>query len=353
MNIAILGAGAWGLTLSVLLAKKNYSVKVWEFSPERTAMLNKTKVAKIFTTEKFLLKIPKEVKISSEFDEVLSGCGGKENIIVFCVPSHFILDTVKKLKEWKIANKKFTNTIFLSAIKGLQIDDLRRPTEVITDFFPEISTNICVLSGPSFAIEVAKQHPTAVVVASKSSVSAKKVQEVFMTEYFRVYTHHDIVGVELGGALKNIFAIACGISDGLHFGDNAKAGLITRGMNELVRLGSKLGGNGQTFFGLSGLGDLIATCFSKHSRNRAFGEKIGLGKKPEEALKEIKSVVEGYRTTKSAYLLGKKFSLYLPIIQEVYSVIYEGLDPKTAVKNLMLRSAKSEFDHTLFTEERK
>lgn len=355
MNITILGAGAWGLTLSCLLAKnlqncsgriypalrkKSYCIKLWEFSSEKCKELNTTRIGNIESVsgERFSFKIPEEIKITSEITQAITG---KEDIVVFCVPSHFLIDTLKKVKKLNI---KFTNTVFLSVIKGLQTETLKPPSEIIIDSFPEVKKTLCVLSGPSFAIEVAKGFPTAVVLASKNESIAKNLQRIFMNEYFRVYTHQDVSGVELGGALKNIFAISCGISDGLGFGDNAKSALITRSMKELVKLGNKLGGKTETFFGLSGLGDLITTCFSRHSRNRAFGEKIGKGKKPKIALNEIKSVVEGYRTTKSAYLLGKKFQLELPIIQEVHSVLYENLNPKLAVKNLMLRSAKSEFE---------
>ncbi|MFN3966871.1 MAG: NAD(P)H-dependent glycerol-3-phosphate dehydrogenase [Endomicrobiia bacterium] len=337
LNISILGAGAWGLTLGVLLAEKKHNITLWEISEERSKLLNKKGTVSIPGIEPFKIKIPSSVKVTSKIEETIDK---KTNLIILAIPSQFALQTIKKIKKFISEKNK---CILISVIKGFQTNTLKRITEAVIEEIPQLKDKVCVLSGPSFAIEVAKKLPTAVVVASKNKNISEFVQKIFFTEYFRVYTHEDIAGVELGGALKNIFAIACGISDGLGFGDNTKSALITRGLKEMVLLGKKLGGEEKTFFGLSGLGDLIATCFSKHSRNRMLGEIIGKGEKPEIALKRIHSTSEGYRTTKAAYFLGKKFNLDLPIINEVYSVIYKNKKPEDAVKSLMLREAKPEF----------
>ncbi len=338
LNISVLGAGAWGITLSILLSEKKHNVVLWEFSEERCKLLNKKDTVHIPGIELFKIKIPSPIEITHKIEETIDK---KTNLIVFAVPSQFAFETIQKIKNIIHSNNKI---IFVSAVKGFpHIDTLKRITEIVIEEIPHLKNRVCVLSGPSFAIEVAKKLPTAVVVASENKDIAKFVQKTFFTEYFRVYTNNDLVGVEIGGALKNIFAIACGISDGLGFGDNTKSALITRSLKELVIFGKKLGGKEKTFFGLSGLGDLMLTCFSKHSRNRMLGERIGKGEKPEIALKKIHSTSEGYRTTKIAYIIGKKFNLDLPIINEVYSVIYENKKPENAVKSLMLREAKPEF----------
>jgi len=337
LNISVLGAGAWGITLAVLLAEKKHKITLWEISEERSKLLTKKNFVDIPGIEPFRIKMPSSVNITSNIEDTIQQ---KTNLIILAVPSQFALETLKKIKNLIPADNKY---ILVSVIKGFQPDTLKRITETVREEIPKLEDRICVLSGPSFAIEVARKIPTAVVVASKNKKVAELVQKTFFTEYFRVYTHNDITGVELGGALKNIFAIACGISDGLGFGDNTKSALITRGLKELVLIGKKLGGEEKTFFGLSGLGDLMLTCFSKHSRNRMLGERIGKGEKPEVALEKIHSTSEGYRTTKIAYLLGKKLNMDLPIINEVYSVLYERKKPEKAVKALMHREAKPEF----------
>jgi len=334
LEISILGAGSWGCTLANLLAYKDYKVKLWEVSENRSLKLKETKILESLPN----FKIHSSIEIDSDLEKVL--CSSK--IILFVLPSNVLRETLEKIKMLKL---NFKNTIIISAIKGIETSSLKRMTEIIKEELPLIKQeNIFVLSGPSFAIEVYKKLPTAIVIAGQENKTLKKLQNIFFTEYFRVYTNNDIKGVELGGALKNIFAIACGISDGCGFGDNTKAALMTRGFKELIKIGVKLGGQKQTFLGLSGLGDLVMTSFSKHSRNRLLGEKIGQGLSPENALKEISTTTEGYYTTKAVYMLGKKLGLDLPIVNEVFNVLYKCKPVKQVTKNLMLRKLKSEME---------
>jgi len=335
-NVLMLGGGNWGLALATLLDNNGLTVSVWEYFRERVKELTEKKIISFPGLSDREFKLPSSIKIFNELTEITKNQYGT---IIFAVSSSAVRDTVRKLKQTGINYKKCG---ILSVVKGFEPDTLKRISETICKELPEVSKNICVLSGPSFAIEVIQKMPTAVVVAGKNEELAKTIQEIFSNKYFRVYTHSDIVGVEIAGAVKNVLAIACGISDGLGFKYNTKSGLVTRGMREIIKLGAKLGGKIKTFYGLSGLGDLTATCFSQYSRNRLLGEKIGRGTKPETALREIKSVAEGYITTRSAYLIGKKNNLELPIINEVYRVIYENKSPKKAVTDLMVRQLKSE-----------
>jgi glycerol-3-phosphate dehydrogenase (NAD(P)+) len=330
-KIAILGAGCWGVTLAILLIRKKYEVSIWEISEERSKRINESH------TMEFLpgVKIPERIKVSSNLEEIVS----KKNIIVFAIPSHFVRETSVKLAELK---KDYTNCVIVNASKGLERNTLKRISEIIPEVIPQIGDRLCAISGPSFAKEVANRIPTAVVMAGSNPEANADMQKIFSAEYLRVYTHTDITGVELGGALKNVFAISCGMGDGLGFGDNTKAALVTRGSRELIKLGIKLGGQPQTFYGLSGIGDLIVTCFSKLSRNRLFGEKIGSGMKPQTALEEIKMVVEGYRTTNPVYSLSKRYDLDLPIINETYNVLYKNKPVKDTITALMSRGLKSE-----------
>jgi len=262
-------------------------------------------------------------------------------LIISATPSHFVRTTLKTVKK---AKSVLRNIAVVSATKGIETASLKRMSEVIEEELPQVKNKICVLSGPSHAEEVISKIPSAVVAAAKNISLANKIQKIFMTKSLRVYTSLDIPGVELGGSLKNIYAIACGISDGLGLGDNTKAALMTRGLTEMVRLGTYLGGDPSTFFGLSGVGDLIVTCFSKHSRNRRLGEKIGEGKKLETALKEMTMVAEGVKTTESAYKLGQKYSVDIPITKEIFRCLYEGKSAKASLKDLMNRPAKPELD---------
>jgi len=257
------------------------------------------------------------------------------DLVVLAVPSHFMRQVVRRLKGFDMADP-----IVLSVAKGIENETLMRMSEVIAE---EINpAKVAVLSGPSHAEEVAQGIPTTVVVSSSDDWVAKDVQGIFMSERFRVYTSPDVIGVELGGALKNIIAIAAGISDGLRFGANTKAALLTRGMVEITRLGAKMGADPATFKGLSGIGDLITTCISPYGRNRRVGELIARGKRLDQILGEMEMVAEGIRTTKSAWALAQKHQVEMPITREIYLVLYQGKDPRRAVSDLMMREPKPE-----------
>jgi glycerol-3-phosphate dehydrogenase (NAD(P)+) len=332
-QIAVLGAGAWGITIATLLGNKNYDVSLWEFDKERAKELNTWRSLTYFPS----ITVPKSVSITSDLQEA---CLNRQ-MLVFSVPSHTVRDVALKLTVLGI---DLSSVTIVSAVKGLEADSLKTMSEVITEILPDAANNVVVLSGPTIAKEVAIKMPSAATAASKNLEAAKLVQETFTTDFFRVYTNSDIIGVEAGGALKNVLAIAAGMADGMGFGDNTKAALVTRGLKELIKLGEKLGGNPTTFYGLSGIGDLVVTCFSPNSRNRTLGERIARGKTPELAQQELKMVAEGVRTAKAAYDLGKKLNLELPIIEQVYNVLYKEKSPKDALRDLMLREAKPEME---------
>lgn len=332
-KIGVLGAGSWGATLSTILSEKGYEITLWEFNPEKAKELSVWRSLKFFPH----LTIPKDITITSNLRETVEN----KDLLIFAVPSHTLRDVAKQISLLKA---DISATTIVSATKGLETGSLQRMSEVIISEIPEIGNQIAVLSGPTHAEEVSQKIPTVACVASVNSDVSLFCQEVFFAPYFRIYTNQDIIGVEAGAALKNIFAIAAGISDGLGMGDNTKAALVTRGLKELIKLGVKMGGQQSTFFGLTGLGDLIVTCFSRHSRNRAIGEKIGRGKSVPEAEQEIVMVAEGVKTTKAAYELAKQYEIEVPIIEQVYQVIYEGKPPKKAVQELMTREAKPEIE---------
>ncbi|MDP2943139.1 MAG: NAD(P)H-dependent glycerol-3-phosphate dehydrogenase, partial [Candidatus Omnitrophota bacterium] len=251
--------------------------------------------------------------------------------------SQYMRDVARRLKDIRTG---FADKIFVSVSKGIENKTLMRMSEVVREILGPVK--IGVLSGPTISYEVARGLPTTVVAASEDEDTAKEIQDLFMADNFRVYTNNDIIGVELGGSLKNVIAIAAGISDGLGFGVNTKAGLLVRGIVEVARLGIKMGARQDTFYGISGLGDLMTTCVSSHGRNRWFGEEIGKGKKPQDVLKATEMVVEGAVTAKSCYELRKKYDVEMPISEQIYAVIYEGKDPKAAVRDLMTRERKAE-----------
>jgi len=332
-SAAILGAGSWGITLATLLFEKGFFVKVWEFERKQAEILKKKRKLRFLPW----VDIPREIEITSSISHALEGVV----LVVIALPSHVVRRVAKKIAGVSLPE----DIIIVNASKGLEEKTLLRMSQVLSEELPEkLRERIVVLSGPSHAEEVSRKIPTSVVVASVNGKLNREVQKIFFTPYFRVYTNLDIIGVEMGGALKNIIAIAAGISDGLGLGDNSKAGLITRGLVEITRLGKVLGGRQATFSGLSGMGDLIVTCTSGYSRNRNFGEKIGQGKSLKKALSEVKMVVEGIRTTKVAYQLAKKYKVSMPITQEVYSVLFKNKKPSEAVRDLMLREAKPELE---------
>lgn len=328
ISIAVLGDGGWGTTLACLLAKKGYRVKLWGPFPEYIASLQRTRINKKFLPG---VGIPEAIGITSDLSEAVDGA----RFIILVLPSQYIRDLAGRLKGLDLSER-----ILVSAAKGIENKTNLRMTEVIHDVLGRKA--VAVLSGPSIAYEVARGFPAAVVVASSDAEVAEEVQALFMTERLRVYRSTDVCGVELGGALKNCIAIGVGISDGLGFGANAKAALLTRGLAEMMRLGAKMGANNETFMGLSGLGDLVTTCVSGHSRNRWLGEEIGRGKKRAEVEKTTEMVIEGIPTTRSACELAKKFAVEMPITQEVYRVLFEDKDPLVAVSDLMTRPRKDE-----------
>lgn len=330
MKITVLGAGSWGATLAVVLMENGHEVTLWEFDKKRAEDLQSRKI-KPFSAG---IDLPKDLVITNSLDSFKDS-----EAVLFVVPSQFMRSSCYLLKDNGIS---LDGKLIMSATKGIENGSLLRMSEVIGEVFPGSYDNIAALSGPSHAEEVCRKMPTAVTSAAKNIETAEKCRALFMNEYFRVYNQTDIIGVETGAALKNVFAIASGIVDGLKYGDNTKAAIVSRGLKELARVGVALGGKEQTFYGLSGVGDLMVTCFSKHSRNRAVGQAVGEGKSAEEAEKSLGMIAEGVKNTISAYEIGKKLNVELPIINEVYAVLFEGKKPLEAVNTLMTRDPKHE-----------
>ncbi len=331
MRVSILGAGSWGTTLAVLLFHNGQNVTLWEYKKSYAKTLSKSRENKIYLPG---IKIPKEIQITTSLNEA---CENK-HLIVIATPSQYIRDLLKKVKTID-----FTNTTFVSVAKGIEKGSLLTVSGIIKEELLKINPeNIGVLSGPSHAEEVSKKIPTAVVAASESSLIAKQIQVTFNNAYFRVYSSTDLTGVELGGALKNVIAIGAGIIDGAGFGDNTKAAIMTRGIAEISRLGIELGAQPETFAGLSGMGDLIVTCMSKHSRNRYVGEQLGKGKKLKEIIKSMEMVAEGVETSRSVHMLAQKVNVETPIASAVYSILFEDKDPTKVTYDLMTRDLKPE-----------
>jgi glycerol-3-phosphate dehydrogenase (NAD(P)+) len=331
MKISVLGAGGWGTTLAILLHYNGHNVTLWEFKKSYAKELNKKRVNTDYLPG---IKIPKEIIITSDIEE----SSVNKNLIVMAVPSQFLRSVVKKIPFQNIED-----TILVSVSKGIEKNTLMTMSQMLLDVFPDANeSQLGVISGPSHAEEVSKRVPTAVVAASTEIETSKSIQAAFTTSYFRVYASTDILGVELGGAFKNIIAIGAGIIDGAGFGDNTKAAIMTRGVAEISRLGLAMGAQPETFAGLSGMGDLIVTCMSKHSRNRFVGEEIGKGKKLKHILKSMEQVAEGVETTRSANQLASKKGIETPITNEVYKILYEDKDPIKATTDLMTRYMNSE-----------
>lgn len=331
MRISVLGAGGWGTALSIILNSNGHSVTLWEYKKSYAKTLHKSRINKSYLPG---ITIPKEITITHSLDEACE----KQHMIVLAVPSQFLRSVIKQLKKYD-----FKDTTFVSVAKGIETGTLFTVSQMIHDELPNVDENkIGVLSGPSHAEEVAKKVPTAVVAASKDEETSKEIQSAFMTSFFRVYSSTDILGVELGGALKNVMAIGAGIIDGANFGDNTKAAIMTRGIAEISRIGTALGAKPETFAGLSGMGDLIVTCMSRHSRNRFVGEQIGKGKKLKDVLKSMQMVAEGVETCRSAYELAVKNHIDAPIINAAYNILYNDKDPIKATYELMTREMKSE-----------
>lgn len=332
-QIAVIGSGGWGTAIASLLAKNGHAVTLWSYLQAESEALSKDKENKQFLPGVIL---PDSISYTTSLSEAAE----KAEIMVMVTPSQAIAKTAASLAPFVKPG-----TIIVIASKGIEQETQKRLSEVVSEAIPQ--AKVAVMSGPSHAEEVGRELPTTNVIASNDIMLSQYLQDVFMRDTFRVYTGQDMVGVELGGALKNVIALCAGITDGLGLGDNAKAALMTRGMAEITRLGVAMGAEPMTFLGLAGMGDLIVTCTSMHSRNRRAGILIGQGMSPEQAVEEVKMVVEGFYTTKAAYLLAKKMNVEMPIVEQAYGVLFEGKDPKTAVMSLMIRDKKHETEQEI------
>lgn len=326
--IAVIGAGSWGTTLASLLSKKGFDVIIWAREREIVDSINNKRENTVYLPG---ISLPDNLICTDDLFEAIK----KARFIINVVPTQFIRNVFSQLK-----NKINDDNIIVSASKGIEKNTLKTPSQILEEI---LNKKIYVLSGPSFAIEVAKEKPTAVTISGANINERLLLQEIFSTHYFRVYEHDDPIGAEIGGAIKNVIAIASGICDALELGNNARAALITRGLHEIMRLGEKIGAKQRTFSGLSGLGDLFLTCTSTLSRNYTVGYRLGKGETFEEITKSKRSVAEGVETSQSAMDLSKKLEIEMPITEQVYQVIYEGKDPKKATDDLMNRTLKPEF----------
>ena len=327
-KITIIGDGGWGTTLAIHLLRKGYPVVVWGAFDAYIQELKKKRV-----NSKFLagIKIPSGVQFTSQLDEAINF----GELVVLAVPSQYLAQTLKKIKLTDYKNK-----FFLSVIKGIDTKTHERMSQLIKSELGPIP--LAVLSGPTIALEVAEHIPTTAVIASSNQKLNAALQKIFNSSTFRIYTNTDLIGVEVGGSVKNVVAIACGICDGLGLGTNTKAAIVTRGLAEIARLGKAMGAKSETFYGLTGLGDLVTTCFSPKSRNRSVGEELGRGKSIKNILSSMDMVAEGVVTAKAVYGLSKKLNVKMPITEEVYNILYRNKKPARALSDLMTRSLKAE-----------
>lgn len=331
MNICVLGSGGWGTALGILLFNNKHKVTLWEYEKEYAHTLKEYRENFYYLPK---VKIPAKIDITHDIHEAVRG----KDIILVSTPTQYIRSVINEISNIDLKGK-----IVLSVSKGIENHSLMTVSQIFLDVFKNIEEkNIVVLSGPSHAEEVSRKIPTAVVAASCDKDNAHIVQKAFSNSYFRAYRSTDVKGVELGGALKNVIAIAAGISDGAGFGDNTKAAIMTRGIREITRLGMRFGAEENTFIGLSGIGDLIVTCMSKLSRNRFVGEEVGKGRKLKDVLGEMKMVAEGVATTESTHELAVKMGVELPIIEQVYKVLFLGKNAHLATEKLMTRDLKEE-----------
>ena len=331
-KVSVIGAGSWGSALAVLLANNGHEVTLWTHDPHEIEMLS-TKREQV---EKLPgVKLPDNIMIEADLKTALTD----EDVVVMAVPSPVVRMVAKQMSPFIKDGQ-----IIVNVAKGIEDVTYKTLSDIIEEEIP--NAEVCVLSGPSHAEEVGRGIPTTVVVGAKNKETAEMLQDVFMNKVFRVYTSSDIVGIELGGALKNVIALAAGTVDGLGYGDNTKAALITRGNAEITRLGVAMGANSHTFSGLSGIGDLIVTCASMHSRNRRAGILIGKGYTKDQAMEEVQMVVEGVFSAKAALELSKKYNIEMPIVEQVNKVLFEDKPAAEAVKELMLRDKKIEIDNS-------
>lgn len=330
MNISVLSDGGWGTALATVLCENRHKVTMWGPFPEYLAEMARTR-----RNDKFLkgVELPAALRFEADLARAVAGA----ELVVLAAPSQYMRGLLGKLR----AVPRAEDLIYLNVAKGIETDSCKRMSELVAEILGDV--RYAILSGPSHAEEVARRVPTAVMTASRDPETARAVQQAFMNEYLRIYTSDDVVGAELGGSLKNVLALAAGILDGMGMGDNTKAALMTRGIVEMARLGQALGGRPETFSGLSGIGDLIVTCTSQHSRNRHVGEELGRGRKLAEIQAEMGLVVaEGVKTASSAYDLARRAGVETPIIDEVHASLYADKDPRQAVRDLMQRDAKPE-----------
>ncbi len=326
--IAVIGAGSWGTTLACLLTEKGYDVSLWAYEKEIVDEINGSRVNSIYLSDVIL---PVNLKATNNIGDAVK----QARYVLNVVPTQFTRSIFKEAEKYISKD-----AVIISASKGIEQGTLLTVSAILKDI---TGRKIAVLSGPSFAKEVLKKLPTAVTLATENADFSLQLQEIFNTHYFRVYTHTDVLGVELGGALKNVIAIASGISDGLGLGHNARAALITRGLAEIIRLGERMGADKRTFSGLSGLGDLVLTCTGHLSRNYSVGVSLGKGMKLKDILSSTKSVAEGVATALSAFELSRKYGVEMPVVKQVYEVIYKDKSPAEAVTMLMNRALKAEF----------
>lgn len=327
-KVGVLGAGSWGTALSVLLSDNGHQVTVWSIDKDEVKMLDEKRehLQKLPG-----VKLPSDMVITNDMEETIQG----KDFLVLAVPSIYTRSTARSMRPYVAEGQ-----IIVDVAKGIEEATLKTLSVQIGEEIPQ--ADVAVLSGPSHAEEVGRKLPTTCVIGAKTRKTAEYLQSMFISKVFRVYTSPDILGIELGGSLKNVIALAAGIADGLGYGDNTKAALITRGIAEIARLGVKMGGKIETFTGLTGIGDLIVTCASVHSRNRRAGYLMGQGKSMQEAMDEVKMVVEGVYSAKAAASLAEKYNVSMPIVMEVNKVLFEGKSPAEAVDDLMLRESRSE-----------
>ncbi len=330
-KIGVIGAGAWGTALALMLADKGFDVTLWMYEKDLAEEAARTRENRTYLPG---FSLPASVEVTSVLETAVKG----KTVILSVVPSHTVRAVARQFAPF-LAN----NAVIISASKGIEIETLMPLSEVFKDTLPKPFHNrLCFLSGPSFAKEVAQKMPTAVSLASYDPAVGKKAQEIMSSPFFRVYTNSDVMGVELGGSLKNVIAIAAGVLEGLGYGYNTMAALLTRGLVEMARLGAAMGANPFTFSGLAGMGDLVLTCTGGLSRNRTLGVRLGKGEKLDDIMKGAKTVAEGVKTAKAARELAKKYDVEMPVVEEVYQILYENKNPKLAVKDLMNRGLREE-----------
>lgn len=338
-NVGVIGAGSWGTALSVLLHDNGHSVTVWSIDESEVKMLDEKREHLLKLPG---VKLPGDMVFTGDLEKAIQG----KDFLVLAVPSVYTRSTARSMKPY-VADGQ----IIVDVAKGIEESTLKTLSQQIEEEIPQ--ADVAVLSGPSHAEEVGRKLPTTCVIGAKTRKTAEYLQSMFISKVFRVYTSPDILGIELGGSLKNVIALAAGIADGLGYGDNTKAALITRGIAEIARLGVKMGGKIESFVGLTGIGDLIVTCASVHSRNRKAGYLIGQGRSMQEAMDEVKMVVEGVYSAKAAAKLADQYDVSMPIVEEVNAVLFDGKDPARAVDDLMQRESKSENTMLLWPDDKK